>query len=173
MKSNHEQALYDYLVSEYNHHFDFWDWSYLKGRRVEVSTEPKLWDYTETVQAAMEHVQSVLDMRTGSGQGFAAMLKRQPVLKAYATEGYAPNLTMARQLLKSLGVTVYEVSSDQLPFADNELELIGNRHGSYDPREVMRVLKPGHLFITQQVGDQTNLLIKSRQLTTILKRAVI
>jgi SAM-dependent methyltransferase len=66
---------------------------------------------------------------------------------------------MARQLLEPLGAAIYAVRDEHLPFADNTLELIVNRHGSYDPREVLRVLKPGHLFITQQVGDQTNLRI--------------
>ena len=159
MTGSDDKALYDYLVAEYNHHFDYWDWSYLEGRRVDVSTGPKPWDYIETVQAALKQARSVLDMRTGSGQLFAEMLKRQPVPEVYATEGYAPNLAMARQLLEPLGAAIYAVHDEHLPFADSALELIVNRHGSYDPREVLRVLKPSHLFITQQVGDQTNLRI--------------
>ncbi|SRR5581483_2459263 len=156
MRGNDDKALYDYFVGEYTHHFDYWDWSYLEGRRVEMSTGKKQWDYTKTVQAAMKQVRSVLDMRTGSGQVFAELLKEQPVAQAYATEGYAPNLARARQVLTPPGVTVYEVQNDDLPFADNDLELIINRHGSYDLREIRRVLKPDHLFITQQVGDHTN-----------------
>jgi len=159
MTGSDDKAIYDYLVAEYAHHFDYWDWSYLEGRRVDVSTGPKPWDYIETVQESLKQARSVLDMRTGSGQRFADMLKCQPVPEVYATEGYTPNLAMARQLLEPLGAAVYEVHDEHLPFADNILELIINRHGSYDPREVLRVLKPGHLFITQQVGDQTNLRI--------------
>ncbi len=147
MTASSDKALYDYLVAEYTHHFDYWDWSYLEGRRVDVSTGSKPWDYTETVQAALKQAHSVLDMRTGSGQLFAEMLKRQPVPEAYATEGYAPNLAMARHLLEPLGAAIYAVHDEHLPFADNALELIVNRHGSYDPREVLRVLKPGHLFV--------------------------
>jgi SAM-dependent methyltransferase len=119
---------------------------------VDVSTRPKPWDYIEIVQAALKQARSVLDMRTGSGQLFADMLKRQPVPEVYATEGYAPNLAMARQLLEPLGAAIYAVHDEHLPFADNTLELIVNRHGSYDPREVLRVLKPGHLFIRARKG---------------------
>ncbi|GHO79077.1 methyltransferase [Ktedonobacter sp. SOSP1-85] len=159
MRDSDTQALYDYLVSEYNHHFDYWDWSYLDGRRVDVSTQPKAWDYIRAVQTAMQQTQSILDMRTGGGEKFAELLKQYPIPHAYATEGYAPNLAMAHRLLDPLGATVYAVDDETLPFADNMLELIINRHGSYDPREVLRVLKPGQRFITQQVGDQANVLI--------------
>ncbi len=156
MTTGDDKALYDYLVAEYNHHFDYWDWSYLDGRRVNIFTAPAPWDYTASVQTALREVHSVLDMHTGSGEIFAGMLKEQPVAQAYATEGYAPNLAMARQLLTPLGATVYAVQDEHLPFMDDSLELITNRHGSYDPHEVLRVLKLGGLFITQQVGDQTN-----------------
>ena len=49
---------------------------------------------------------------------------------------------------------MYEVDDDgKLPFTDNQFDLVINRHEYYDPTEVMRVLKPGHHFITQQVGS--------------------
>lgn len=106
----------------------------------------------------MQSTRSILDMRTGEGGKFASFIKQQShSMQLYATEGYAPSLAQARQILGPLGVTVYEVHNEQLPLADNQLDLVINRHGSYDPREVLRVLKPGHRFITQQVGDQTNL----------------
>lgn len=74
----------------------------------------------------------------------------------YATEGYTPNVSLARERLAPLGVTVYEVQDDHLPLPDASLDLIINRHGSYQASEVQRVLKPEKSFITQQVGDQTN-----------------
>ncbi|GHO49608.1 class I SAM-dependent methyltransferase [Ktedonospora formicarum] len=156
---NDHQALYDYLVHEYNHHFDYWDWSYLDGRRVDVSPEPRPWDYSASIQAYARDVRSILDMRTGGGDLFATLLKQSSIPEAYATEAYLPNLTRARQLLEPFGATVFQVEGESLPLQDNTLELVINRHGSYDPREVSRVLKPGHCFVTQQVGDQTNLRI--------------
>src|SRR5713226_2862894 len=130
-----DKELYDYLVAEYNHPFAWWDWSYLKGRRIELPTE-QLWSYSDRAVDAMMSVQSVLDMRTGEGEKFATFIKQQShSMRLYATEGYAPSLAQARQRLEPLGVTVYEASDEQLPLADNQLDLVINRQGSYDPRE--------------------------------------
>lgn len=151
-----DKAFFDYLVHEYNQPFNGWDFSYLQGRRTAVHTE-KTWDYTDTVVTAMKQGYALLDMHTGGGEQLAQLLTLQPVSKVSATEGYAPNVLTARQHLEPLGVTVYEIHDESLPFESDSLDLIINRHGSYDPYEVQRVLKTDHLFITQQVGDQTNL----------------
>ena len=154
-----DKAFFDYLVSEYNRPFSGWDLSYLKGRRVEGIGHKHQWDYTATVLATMKQAHSMLDMGTGGGERLASFAAQQPLPEhTYATEGYAPNVIVSRQRLSPFGVTVYEVGDDnQLPFEDNTFDLIINRHASYDPHEVWRVLKSGCQFITQQVGDQTNL----------------
>ena len=76
-----------------------------------------------------------------------------------ATEGYAPNVPIARQRLEPLGVKVYEVGEGgNLPFFDdNQFDLVINRHEYYNPQEVLRVLKPGRRFITQQVGGTNDI----------------
>lgn len=154
-RTNNE--FYNYLVSEYNEPFSGWDFTYLNGRSVDIHTGHP-WDYTATVLAAMCEAESMLDMGTGGGERLASFAASQPLPpKTCATEGYAPNVPVARQRLTPLGVTVYESDDDHhLPFADEQFDLIINRHASYAPREVLRILKPGHRFITQQVGDQTN-----------------
>jgi SAM-dependent methyltransferase len=152
-----EQAFYEYLLNEYRHPFAWGDWSYLEGRRVELLMEQP-WNYADRVVEAMRSARAVLDMRTGDGGMFASFIRQQShPMQLYATEGYAPGLALARQHLEPLGVTVHEVVGEHLPIADEHLDLVINRHGSYDLREVRRVLKPGQHFITQQVGDQTNL----------------
>ncbi|HLX40982.1 MAG TPA: methyltransferase domain-containing protein [Ktedonobacteraceae bacterium] len=149
--------FYQYLVAEYNMPFAGWDMSYLKGRSVDLHAE-HLWDYTETVLAAMHGIETMLDMGTGGGERLASLATIQPLPNhIYATEGYAPNIAVARQRLEPLDVTVVAIDDDQhLPFADEQFGLIINRHASYDPHEVLRILKSGQRFITQQVGDQTN-----------------
>ena len=90
-------------------------------------------------------------MDTGGGEFLAGLQPLPP--HTCATEGYPPNIFIARQRLEPLGVAVYEVGEDDtLPFADNEFDLVINRHGSYLAEEVFRVLKPGGGFFTQQVG---------------------
>ena len=50
----------------------------------------------------------------------------------FATEGYAPNVPIARKKLEPLGVTVVEVTDDTaLPFQDGQFNLIINQHESY------------------------------------------
>lgn len=149
--------FYNYLVSEYNQSFSGWDFAYLEHRRVDIHTGHP-WDYSATVLAAIHGAESMLDMGTGGGERLASFAESQSLPpRTCATEGYAPNVPVARQRLAPLGVTVYESDDDHhLPFADEQFDLIINRHASYAPREVLRILKPGHRFITQQVGDQTN-----------------
>ncbi|MEO8973604.1 MAG: class I SAM-dependent methyltransferase [Ktedonobacteraceae bacterium] len=149
--------FYTYLVAEYNKPYVGWDMSYLKGRSIDLHTEPH-WDYTATVLAAMRISETMLDMGTGGGERLAAFAAMQPLPShVYATEGYVPNIAVTRQRLEPLGVTIVGIDDDyHLPFADEQFDLIINRHASYEPGEVLRILKPGHRFITQQVGDQTN-----------------
>jgi SAM-dependent methyltransferase len=68
---------------------------------------------------------------------------------------------IAKATLEPLGVRVVEIEGGQqedapLPFEDAFFELIINRHEFYDSREVCRILQPGGVFITQQVGQRNN-----------------
>ena len=40
-----------------------------------------------------------------------------------------------------------------LPFHNDEFDIVINRHGNYVPAELHRILKPGGIFITEQVGE--------------------
>ncbi|MBL2126900.1 methyltransferase domain-containing protein, partial [Klebsiella pneumoniae] len=67
----------------------------------------------------------------------------------YATEGYAPNLPIARKKLEPLGVTVVAVIDDTaLPFQDEQFDFIMNQHESYSASEVNRILSPNGIFLT-------------------------
>jgi SAM-dependent methyltransferase len=133
--------------------FSGWDFSYLAGRWQE--REPP-WSYEALVRAAIAKASALLDMGTGGGE-FLASLAPLPT-DTVATEAYQPNIPLARENLAPLGISVVEVGDDDLlPFADKRFDLIINRHESYEPAEVYRILKPGGLFITQQVGGQDNL----------------
>ena len=43
-----------------------------------------------------------------------------------------------------------------LPFDDDSFDIVINRHGSFDSKEIKRVLKNNGIFITQQVGEQND-----------------
>ena len=53
-------------------------------------------------------------------------------------------------------------NANKLPFENEQFELIINRHESYSPAELHRILKSDGLFITQQVGWKDNLEINQR-----------
>lgn len=130
--------------------FTGWDFSYLKGRRRE---ERPSWDYETQVKQRLAQAQALLDMGTGGGEFLASLQPLPP--RTAATEGYAPNVPVARERLAPLGVQVeaFEVD-EQLPFTSESFDLIINRHDSFAPAEVYRLLQPGGAFLTQQVGGR-------------------
>ena len=100
-------------------------------------------------------------MDTGGGELFSRFAPFPSV--AYATEAYAPNIPIARERLEPLGVDVISLEEDeprQLPFEANIFDLILNRHGYYWAPELNRILQPGGIFITQQVGDRNDMGIR-------------
>jgi SAM-dependent methyltransferase len=124
---------------------------------------PTSWSYAEMVRARLAGVPAVLDMGTGGGELLARLAPLPP--RTVATEAYTPNVEIARARLAPLGVEVVPVAgaldnSDQqpgeghgsLPFPDDSFPLVINRHESYYPAEVIRILQRGGSFITQQVG---------------------
>jgi len=142
---------YEELVqAALNQEFSGWDFSWMQGRYYE--SEP-YWNYREIVLDRMQGVASLLDMGTGGGE-FLASLPGLPDL-TYATEGYPPNIPVATSRLQPLGVRVIPVEDEQpLPFPNEMFELVINRHEYYDLSEVWRILKPGGIFLTQQVGPR-------------------
>ncbi len=93
---------FDDLVSEaLSQEFTGWDFSWLKGR---WKSGPLPWNYRQSVQDTLRQAGSLLDMGTGGGE-FLASLAPLPALTC-ATEGYAPNVPVARARLEPLGVQV-------------------------------------------------------------------
>jgi hypothetical protein len=56
-------------------------------------------------------------------------------------------------------VDVRQGRASALPVADEEVNLVLNRHGSLDATEAARVLTPRGVFLTQQVGSRNDLAI--------------
>lgn len=149
-----EQKMFEKYLEEYAKPFSGWDFSYISqtGR---IDSFPLPWSYYNRVISRLGMVKSLLDMGTGGGE-FLSLLKPLPDFTC-ATEGYSPNIPVAKEKLEPLGVNVFPVSEDEiLPFGDNTFELVINRHESYSESEVRRVLKDEGFFITQQVGGKDN-----------------
>ncbi len=145
---------YRRLIDEaINASFSGWDFGWLKGRMIQ---EDLPWDYRKLVLEHIKGIHSLLDMGTGGGE-FLASLAPLPE-DTHATESYPPNQAIAARNLEPLGVTVHKFTKDvPLSFKDEYFDLVINRHDDFEPVEVKRILKPGGMFITQQVGGLNNL----------------
>jgi SAM-dependent methyltransferase len=141
-----------------------WDFSWLGARAV---AQPPPWNFASIVERRIERSADLLDLGTGGGEWLAS-LPRRPARTA-ATEAWPPNVEVARRRLEPLGVEVVAVpaapdnveqpldlSLPALPFADESFSLVVSRHESYIASEVARVLRPGGIFLTQQMGGDPN-----------------
>ena len=134
-------------------HIHGWDFSHIAGRYSEEEDLP--WDYAAVVRGFLRETDQLLDMDTGGGEFLRSL--GHPFARTAATEGYPPNVELCRRELLPLGMDFREASdASALPFEDARFDVVVNRHGSFDPDEICRVLKPGGVFVTQQVGEDND-----------------
>ena len=62
-----------------------------------------------------------------------------------------------QKTLLPLGIHFKEADVKKvLPFNDNQFNIVINRHGSINEKEIYRILKPNGIFITEQVGAEND-----------------
>jgi SAM-dependent methyltransferase len=158
--------LYDRWKKEEQTPFSGWDFSHIRERMKE--DEPH-WDYGEEARRLVRDATSVLDLGTGGGEILASLgpFPRNTT----ATEGWSPNVPVARKRLEPLGIKVVAVDdSEKLPFSDREFDLVLNRQSGYDRKEVFRILQNNGVFFTQQVsGDNLQDLVEEFDAKTRFK----
>ena len=134
-------------------HIHGWDFSHIQGRFEEEHDLP--WNYRTLVQEYLQDDMLLLDCDTGGGEFLLSL--GHPPDKTAAAEGYPPNAALCRETLLPLGVAFRECAGPSaLPFPDESFDIVLNRHGAFDPAELFRVLKPGGLFLTEQVGEDND-----------------
>lgn len=128
-----------------------WDFSCLE-HRFDSGENNLPWDFYQIIKQYVKPTDRLLDIDTG-GEEFLLSLGHTHALTS-ATEGYAPNVALCREKFAHLGIDFHEMTdAGEMPFAEQEFDVILNRHGRYDVHELFRVLKPDGIFITQQVGE--------------------
>lgn len=134
-------------------HIHGWDFSHIHGRYTEEEHLP--WDYEAAVRRYLKPETKLLDYDTGGGEFLLSL--GHPYRNTAATEGYPPNVALCESLLLPLGIDFRPCGDPaRLPYGNASFDLVINRHGDFDPCELHRVLKPGGLFITQQVGAEND-----------------
>ena len=134
-------------------HIHGWDFSHIEGRYMEEGDLP--WDYREEILRYLKPEMRILDIDTGGGEFLLSL--NHPHANTAATENYSPNVELCRETLLPLGIEFRPADGKGLlPFGDASFDMVINRHGDFNPDEIHRVLKPGGLFITQQVGAEND-----------------
>lgn len=129
-----------------------WDWSRFAGRRLEG---PLPWDYERLAAAAMRQASSALDIGTGGGELLSRLRESFPPRRA-ASEGYAPNVPVARRRLEGLGVDVRASVNHELPFEDGSFDIVLNSHAGYRATEVARVLMAGGRYLMRRIDPSSH-----------------
>ena len=130
-----------------------WDFSEFESR---VTESPLPWAFEDLVREKLLTAGSALDLGTGGGEFLLSFEEELPV-EVHATEGWEPNLPVARRALGPLGIEVREYDAergDRLPYDDDSVDVVLSRHEAYDIGEVGRVLREGGWLVTQQVDGR-------------------
>ncbi|MBD5483304.1 MAG: class I SAM-dependent methyltransferase [Lachnospiraceae bacterium] len=134
-------------------HIQGWDFSHINGRYEEESDLP--WDYEKIVRSHLKSHLDILDYDTGGGEFLLSL--HHPYDKTSATEGYPPNVKLCSETLLPLGINFKECNDPaNIPFDDGAFDLMINRHGDFDAREIFRLLRQNGVFITEQVGEDND-----------------
>ena len=133
-------------------HIHGWDFSHIDGRCTEDSLP---WDYREEIGKYLRPRMSLLDIDTGGGEFLLSL--RHPCENTAATENYPPNVELCKETLLPLGIDFRQADGGgELPFEADRFDMVIDRHGDFNPAEIYRVLKPGGIFVTQQVGAEND-----------------
>ncbi|MGX6602402.1 class I SAM-dependent methyltransferase [Micromonosporaceae bacterium Da 78-11] len=131
-----------------------WDFSWFAGRATEQRPS---WGYADRVAERLGAADAALDLQTGGGEvlAYSATTAARPPRLLVATESWAPNVGVAARTLAPVGGRVLATAG--LPLRAGVFDLVSSRHPVHTWwDEVARVLRPGGMFLSQQIGAGSN-----------------
>lgn len=125
-----------------------WDFSRVRDERAPIP-----WEYVDVARRTVTATDEVLDIGTGGGERFLTLA---PHFRQGAGTDISPNM-IAQAQRNALAQRVDNVEwlvtdGHRLAFADEQFDVVLNRHCRVDAAETARVLHRGGTFITQQVA---------------------
>ena len=134
-------------------HIHGWDFSHIAERYTEETDLP--WDYQRIILNHLNPKMKLLDVDTGGGEFLLSL--HHPYENTSAAEAYPPNVELCKETLLPLGIDFRAGDGkDVLPFDDAAFDMVINRHGDFNVKDIRRVLKDGGIFITEQVGAEND-----------------
>jgi SAM-dependent methyltransferase len=125
-----------------------WDFSCVREAH-----DPVLWDYIDIAHRYLTPESHVLDIGTGGGERFLSLADAfatgvgtdaSPEMIATAQANLPPTLAGR--------INFAVMPAQRLKFPPASFDVVLNRHAPIAAAEVARVLRPGGVFLTQQVG---------------------
>lgn len=149
-----EELLNAWLEEEKIAHIHGWDFSHISGKYEEENDLP--WSYRKIIGSYLKEDMKLLDIDTGGAEFLLSL--NHPYCNLSATESYPPNVQLCKEKLLPLGIDFKEADGcgKELPFANQTFDIVINRHGGFNEKEIWRILKPNGIFITQQVGAEND-----------------
>ena len=148
-----KEMIKNWKEEEKNAHIHGWDFSHIEDRFMEDADFP--WDYRQVIGQYLTPEKKLLDIDTGGGEFLLSL--GHPHENTAATENYLPNVQLCKETLLPLGIDFRQADGNgRLPYGDNSFDVVINRHGDLNPAEIYRVLKPGGVILSQQVGAEND-----------------
>lgn len=150
---NINELIKQWKAEEKIAHIHGWDFSHIEGRFEEDTDFP--WDYRQVIGEHLTPEKKLLDIDTGGGEFLLSL--GHPYENTAATENYPPNVQLCKETLLPLGIDFKQADGNgELPYSDSGFDVVIDRHGDFNPKEIYRVLKPGGVFVMQQVGAEND-----------------
>lgn len=134
-----------------------WDFSNIK-----CSSEGVKWDFYEEVIKRCKKTDVLLDIGTGGGENLLRIASSLFFLIGIdLSSGMLETAKANLQKSDVYNVRFVQMDADRLQFPNGFFDVVSSRHAPFSSTEVIKVLKSGGWFLTQQVSEADKLNIKN------------